>query len=211
MKFALSLTATTGMYLLASTILSRSRRSLINRLRYSKARGSWVSQRLTMFQTSLRASFVSKQKLKLAAFELPEILELMSVSLSAGDGIYGALNRVIPRAHGVLADSLKMSLAALELGADLDAELQGLAKRLPQRQIAEFTSKLSIALRRGTPLAQMLRSLAESSRSEQRNELLKQVGRNETRMLIPLVFLILPVTVLFAVYPSLQLLNIDYI
>lgn len=164
-----------------------------------------------MFQASLRTSFVSKQKLKLAAFELPEILELMSVSLSAGDGIYGALNRVIPRAHGVLADSLKKSLAALELGADLDAELQGLAKRLPQRQIAEFTSKLSIALRRGTPLAQMLRSLAESSRSEQRNELLKQVGRNETRMLIPLVFLILPVTVLFAVYPSLQLLNIDYI
>ena len=164
-----------------------------------------------MFQASLRSSLVSKKKLKLAAFELPEILELMSVSLSAGDGIYGALNRVIPRAHGVLADSLKISLAALELGADLDAELQGLAKRLPQRQISEFTSKLSIALRRGTPLAQMLRSLAESSRSEQRNELLKQVGRNETRMLIPLVFLILPVTVLFAVYPSLQLLNIDYI
>jgi tight adherence protein C len=211
MKFVLSLIATTGMYLLASTTLSRSRHSLINRLRVSKARGSWASLRLTMLQASLRASLVSKQKLKLAAYELPEILELMSVSLSAGDGIYGALNRVVPRAHGVLADSLKISLSALELGADLDAELQGLAKRLPQRQIAEFTSKLSIALRRGTPLAQMLRSLAESSRSEQRNELLKQVGRNETRMLIPLVFLILPVTVLFAVYPSLQLLNIDYI
>jgi tight adherence protein C len=57
----------------------------------------------------------------------------------------------------------------------------------------------------------MLSSLAESARADQRNDLLKQVGRNETKMLIPLVFLILPVTVLFAVYPSLQLLNIDYI
>jgi tight adherence protein C len=104
-----------------------------------------------------------------------------------------------------------MLLASLELGGELDVELDRLAKRLPHRQIVEFTSKVAIALRRGTPLSQMLSSLAESARADQRNDLLKQVGRNETKMLIPLVFLILPVTVLFAVYPSLQLLNIDYI
>jgi tight adherence protein C len=102
-------------------------------------------------------------------------------------------------------------LAALEIGAELESELKRLAHTLPQRQIVEFSSKLTIAFRRGAPLAQMLRSLAESTRAELRNELLKQAGRNETRMLIPLVFLILPVTVLFAIYPSLQLLNIDYI
>jgi tight adherence protein C len=111
----------------------------------------------------------------------------------------------------VLAESLKTLILSLELGADLEMELTRLSKRLPHRQIVEFTSKLSNALRRGTPLAEMLRSLADSVRADQRNELLKQVGRNETRMLIPLVFLILPVTVLFAIYPSLQLLNIDYI
>jgi tight adherence protein C len=56
----------------------------------------------------------------------------------------------------------------------------------------------------------MIREQAASARSEIRNELLTQAGRNETRMLIPLVFLILPITVLFAIYPSLQLLNINY-
>lgn len=211
MTFALSVVASAGICLLTLTAMSNSRRSLINRLRASDVRGFQLSKRLTRFHDLVRARFVSKKKLRLAVFELPEILELLSVSLSAGDGIYGALTRVVPRANGVLADSLRKSLAALELGADLDFELDRLAKSLPQRQIAEFTSKLSIALRRGTPLSEMLRNLAESSRAEQRNELLKQVGRNETRMLIPLVFLILPVTVLFAVYPSLQLLNIDYI
>lgn len=144
-------------------------------------------------------------------YELPEILELMAVSLSAGDGLFAALARVTPRANGVLAESLKEVLLALELGADLETELTRLAKNLPQRQIVEFANKLAIALRRGTPLSQMLRNLAESTRSELRNDFLKQAGRNETRMLIPLIFLILPVTVLFAVYPSLQLLNIDYI
>jgi tight adherence protein C len=53
----------------------------------------------------------------------------------------------------------------------------------------------------------MLTSLAESTRAELRNAQLKQAGRNETRMLIPLVFLILPVTVLFAIYPSIQLIS----
>jgi tight adherence protein C len=154
---------------------------------------------------------VSRKKLKSAVSELPEILELMAVSLSAGDGLFGALARVTPRANGVLADALKKMLHSLEIGAELEAELEWLAKSLPQRQIVEFSSKLAIAFRRGTPLAQMLRSLAESTRADLRNDLLKQAGRNETRMLIPLVFLILPITVLFAIYPSLQLLNIDYI
>jgi tight adherence protein C len=85
-----------------------------------------------------------------------------------------------------------------------------MSHRLPQRQVSEFTSKLILSLKRGNPLAEMIREQAASARSEIRNELLKQAGRNETRMLIPLVFLILPITVLFAIYPSLQLLNINY-
>jgi tight adherence protein C len=139
--------------------------------------------------------------------ELPEVLELMSVSLNAGDSLFGALARVGSRASGVLPDALRMMLESLELGSELDHELEWLAKTLPQRQIIEFSSKLSSSLRRGTPLAQMLKNLAESTRADLRNAQLKQAGRNETRMLIPLVFLILPVTVLFAIYPSIQLIN----
>jgi tight adherence protein C len=65
-------------------------------------------------------------------------------------------------------------------------------------------------LQRGSPLAQLLREQASSARAEIEIQLLKKSGRNETKMMVPLVFLILPVTVLFAVYPSLQLLNLNY-
>lgn len=211
MRFALSLAASAGIYLVASTSLFGSKNSLLNRLREVEVHTFRLSGRLSTIKESLRLRLVSRKKLRMAVSELPEIIELMAVSLSAGDGIYGALTRVVPRVSGVLAESLHTMLASLELGGELDVELERLAQRLPHRQIVEFTSKVSIALRRGTPLSQMLSSLAESARADQRNDLLKQVGRNETKMLIPLVFLILPVTVLFAVYPSLQLLNIDYI
>jgi len=152
-----------------------------------------------------------KAKLRSALAELPEILEMLVVALTAGDGIFAALARVTPRASGVLPTEFQRLFIALELGGDMESELEDLAKRLPQRQVVEFAAKLSVALRRGSPLARMLREQAESARADLRNELLRDVGRNETRMLIPLVFLILPVTVLFAVYPSLQLISLDYL
>lgn len=211
MNLALSLFASAGLYFFAYTFIYNSRHVLLNRLRIDEVQPLRVSAVLSRYRDALERRIISRKRLRLATSELPEILDLMAVSLAAGDGIYGAISRVAPRANGVLADSLKETLASLELGGELEVELNRLAKRLPQSQIIEFTSKLSIALRRGTPLSLMLTSLAESARAEHRNHLLKQVGRNETRMLIPLVFLILPVTVMFAVFPSLQLFTIDYI
>jgi tight adherence protein C len=211
MNLALSLFASAGLYFFAYAFIFNSRHVLLNRLRIDEVQPLRVSAVLSRYRDVLERRLISRKRLRLATSELPEILDLMAVSLSAGDGIYGAISRVAPRANGVLADSLQETLASLELGGELEVELNRLAKRLPQSQIIEFTSKLSIALRRGTPLSLMLTSLAESARAEHRNHLLKQVGRNETRMLIPLVFLILPVTVMFAVFPSLQLFTIDYI
>jgi tight adherence protein C len=210
MRTSLALVGAGGLFLIFSSMVSSSRLALLRRLRPSENRGIQFAERILALRESLRVEFVSQNRLKLAVSELPDILDLMSVSLSAGDGLFGALARVVPRANGVLADSLKKVLGSLELGADLDGELDWLSKSLPQRQVVEFTSKLSMALHKGAPLSQMLRSLAESTRAELRNDLLRRAGRNETRMLVPLVFLILPVTVLFAVYPSLQLLNIEY-
>ena len=156
-------------------------------------------------------TFRSRKAMKLALSELPDVLEILAVPLIAGEGIFAALARVVPRANGVLPNALQNLLIALELGADLETELEILSRRLPQQQVVEFASKLSLSLRRGSPLAQMLREQAASARAELRNELYRQAGRNDTRMLIPLVFLILPVTVLFAIYPSLQLISISYL
>lgn len=153
----------------------------------------------------------AKKSTQKVLFELPDFLELLSVSIAAGESIYSSLRRVVARLNGQLANELSVTLRALELGSDLPTELDDLASRLPQRQVIEFCNKLNLALRRGTPLAKVLGEQAESVRQEVLNQLTRQAGKNETRMLVPLVFLILPVTVLFAVYPSLKLLNIVYL
>jgi tight adherence protein C len=81
---------------------------------------------------------------------------------------------------------------------------------LPTPGIREFANKLSIALTRGTPLAGALVALSETLRIKQANALLAKAGSNETKMLIPLVTLVLPTTVIFAIYPSVQFLGIGF-
>jgi tight adherence protein C len=153
----------------------------------------------------------SRKKSDKALYELPEVLELLVVSLSAGDGIYRAFATVVPRCDGELASELEKVLKSVDYGAAFGEEIRSVALALPTPQIAEFTSKVALALERGTPLAKMLSEQSQSARAEIRNRLLRQAGKNETRMLIPLVFLILPITVLFAIYPSLELLNFGFI
>jgi tight adherence protein C len=153
----------------------------------------------------------TSSKLERTLFELPEIIDLLVVSLKAGNGIYRSFATVIPRSDGALALELAKALKAVEFGAAFGNEIKETSKALPHPQVVEFVNKVSLALERGTPLAQMLSEQGVSVRAEIKSRLLKQAGRNETRMLIPLVFLILPITVLFAIYPSLELLNFGFI
>lgn len=155
------------------------------------------------------ANSTNSKKIQKALFELPDILDLLAVSLASGDSVYNSIRRVVARADGMIAKELTYMIRAIELGGSFEEEISEVAKRLPQQQVAEFCNKLALAMRRGTPLAKLLRDQAQSVRQEVQNNIAKQAGKNETRMMIPLVFLILPVTVLFAIYPSLHLLNIQ--
>ena len=159
----------------------------------------------------LRSKLMTDNTNQKVLFELPDILDLLAVSLSAGESLFNSLERVAPRASGLVGRQLQLALQSLQLGSSLAAEMDRIAERLPQRQLVEFCAKVTLSLKRGTPLADLLREQASSARSEIHNLLLKQAGKNETKMLIPLVFLILPVTVLFAIYPSLQMLNLGYL
>jgi tight adherence protein C len=166
------------------------------------------SNQLNPIQNLLtRVRSLNNSRIEKALFELPEIIDLLAVCLKAGDGIYQAFEKVVPRSTGALARELDKIMTAVQYGAAFSEEIKKLPNAIPHPQFQEFASKVSLAINRGSPLAQMLKDQGESARSEIRNLLIRQAGRNETRMLFPLVFLILPVTVLFAIYPSLKLLN----
>mgnify|MGYP000222765921 FL=1 len=138
--------------------------------------------------------------------ELPQQLSLMAALLENGDSFYGSL--VAVRASGQFAQSMETLLLRLQYGEHLERALEMMRLETKSAAVGEFCSKLLLALQRGTPVAEQLRSQAATARSQLRNQLLRKAGGNEVKMLVPLVFVILPVTIAFALYPSLQLLQL---
>jgi tight adherence protein C len=134
--------------------------------------------------------------------ELPAIAEMLALSVGAGEGVSGALDRVSRIARGDLADELRRTLADARAGTPVVDALTRMAGRSSVPALARFVDGIAVAVDRGTPLADVLRAQAGDVRAERRRALLAVGGRKEIAMLFPVVFLVLPVTVVFALYPG---------
>lgn len=151
---------------------------------------------------------ISRRERRLLA-ELPTIAELLALSVAAGEGPLGALERVARTVQGDLATEIRRTLADTRAGTPLNTALEHLADRTGLPALTRFTEGIAVAIERGTPLADVLRAQAADAREASRRALLESGGRREIAMLAPVVFLVLPVTVVFAVFPGLAALRID--
>jgi tight adherence protein C len=139
--------------------------------------------------------------------EFPTIAELLALAVSAGEGAVGALERVCRLSHGELSAELRRCLADARAGAALPVALQGLGDRTGLVVLSRFVDGMVIAVERGTPLAEVLRAQAQDVRESGRRAVLEAAGKKEIAMMVPVVFLVLPITVLFAVFPGFAFLQ----
>ncbi|HRC12104.1 MAG: type II secretion system F family protein [Actinomycetales bacterium] len=149
----------------------------------------------------------AREQLMLAEF--PTVAELLALAVSAGEGATGALDRVCRLSHGELSVELGRCLADARAGANLPTALQGLADRTGLVSLTRFVDGMVVAVERGTPLAEVLRAQAQDVREAGRRAVMEAGGRKEIAMMIPVVFLVLPVTVLFAVFPGFAFLRLS--
>ena len=94
-------------------------------------------------------------------------------------------------------------LAAVRTGVPLTRAFDDLAARTGLPVVARFAEGLAIAVERGTPLADVLHAQAGDVREASRRALIETGARKEVLMMVPVVFLVLPVVVVFAFYPGL--------
>ena len=135
--------------------------------------------------------------------EFPTVAELLALAVGAGEGAAGALERVVRLSDGELSDELGRCLADARAGASLPGALQGLADRTGLTSLARFVDGIVVAVERGTPLAEVLRAQAQDVREEGRRQIMEAGGKKEIAMMVPVVFGVLPVTILFAMFPGL--------
>jgi len=158
----------------------------------------------------VRLSRAARARVTRAQEELPTILEFLSLCLAAGESVLDALRRVGDVGSGELPGELRRVVLAVGTGAPLPDALTGLARDLDIPALTRSIDHLVAALERGAPLAQVLQAQATDTREDAKRVLIEQAGRKEILMLLPLVFLILPLSVLFAIFPGVFMLRVGF-
>jgi tight adherence protein C len=140
--------------------------------------------------------------------EFASIVEMLTLSLSAGETPLNAITRISLRAHGLLASEFGRVIDSVRGGLSFHESLDSLGRRVDSVVIRRFVDSLITAMLRGAPLVEVLQRHAAEARQNQRNILMDKAGKAEISMMIPVVFLILPISVLFALWPSLTHLSL---
>lgn len=149
---------------------------------------------------------ISRRETALAR-QLPTITELLALAVGAGEAPLAALERVASCTRGELSDELRRTISDIHAGTPMDQALKNFAQRSQVTSIVRFADSVAVAIERGTPLADVLHDQARDSREESRRQLMELSGRKEIAMLVPVIFFILPITVVFAVFPGLSVLR----
>jgi len=139
--------------------------------------------------------------------ELADFIAALSLLTRNGVPIHVSLAWLAPRTAGKLGEIVRALSSELKLGASLQEALEWFAAEVGGQLAGEFAQKVSVSTIRGTPLADQLEQLCETAQTRISHQLVQRAGSSETKMLVPTIFVALPVTVLFAIYPSLSLLG----
>lgn len=154
------------------------------------ARDWWLSQMVAKYNSQALAEF-------------PVIAEMLALAVAAGEGPINAIARVCRLTRGHLSDRLASILADTRAGVPFQQALAAARDATVLEPLARFLDGMAVAIERGTPMAEVLHAQAADVRALGKRRLLEAGGKKEILMMIPVVFLILPITILFAFFPGL--------
>ena len=152
----------------------------------------------------------ARRRLDRISAELPTMLEFLTLSLTAGEGMLDALRRLARTGSGELPIEFARVVGTVGAGVPLSTALAELRDGLEHPALTRALDQVLGALDRGAPLAGVLRAQAGDARAEAKRTIIELAGRKEIAMLVPLIFLILPVTVAFALFPGYLVLQAGF-
>lgn len=158
----------------------------------------------------LKRYFLAREAQRRVAFmldELPALCELLAICLTAGEGFREALVRVISHGNGPLVQEFGAAMGRVQTGIPAATALAEMAERLHIAPLSRMVDHVISSMERGSPLAEVLRVQAAEARAEAGRRLQERASAREVVMLLPLVFLILPITIAFAIFPGLLVIQ----
>jgi tight adherence protein C len=124
--------------------------------------------------------------------DLPDVLDLLAISVEAGVGFEGAVEVVTRHFQTPLAAEFGRTLREMELGLSRRDALQNLKRRTEVPELSNFVLILVQADALGMPISRVLRTQAVEMRSKRRQWAREKAGKLPVKMLMPLTLFILP-------------------
>jgi tight adherence protein C len=124
--------------------------------------------------------------------ELPDVLDLLTVSVDAGLGFDSALMRVVEKSSGELSMELRKTLQEIQMGKARQEALKDLGERTGVEDLLTFVSSMIQADQLGVSISKVIRTQAEQVRLKRRQRIEEKAMKTPIKMLIPLVFFIFP-------------------
>jgi tight adherence protein C len=123
---------------------------------------------------------------------MPELIDLLVVTVEAGLSITAALQLAGERMRGPLGDELRIVLQEQRMGLTPVQALENMVGRCPTPAVESFTRAMMQGQALGVSVGQILRSLAIEMRKRRRAQAEQQAQKAPIKMLFPLVFMIFP-------------------
>lgn len=135
--------------------------------------------------------------------EVPELVDLLVTSVEAGVAFAGGLQLAARSTKGPLGEELRLALQEQSLGLTGDEALRNLARRVDSPALRAFTQALIQGESLGVSIGKVLRDLAVDMRKRRRQSAEERAQKTPTKILFPLVALILPAMFILTLGPVL--------
>ncbi len=156
---------------------------------------------LTLPETLLEQAIRRREALIRKA--LPEVIDLLVVSVEAGMGLDGAMAKVTEKMSGPLADEMARARHETQIGKTRAQALKDMAARLEMREIKTFVAAVAQADQLGTSIVRVLRAQSVMARAAKVQSVREQAARLPVTLLFPLVFFVFPAVFVVLLGPSL--------
>ena len=145
----------------------------------------------------------TKERHHLIDRELPELIDLLVVTVEAGIGFNGSLRLAAEELDGPLAQELRLTLQEQSMGLAMQEALDNLAYRVDTAGVKAFVRGITQGETLGVSISQILRNIADEARKRRKAQAEELAQKAPVKMLFPLIFLIFPAMFVVLLLPAL--------
>jgi len=134
--------------------------------------------------------------------QLPDALDLLTISVEAGLGFDAALAKVVEKMEGPLVNEFRQALAEIRMGRSRRDALRDVVARADAQPVSNFIGAIVQAEQLGVPIAKVLQIQSQQLRVERRQRAEEAAAKAPVKMLFPMVGCIFPTIFIVILGPA---------